>query len=640
MKDSSVKLDSNEKKDSSVKMDSNGKIAGIVRKDTTVKEDSNAKKLHSRNIFYGIQAKIFLFLTLAIGALFLVTFLAVEHIVRTERFNSLTKQNDYYNEKMLSAFEETREELNQLTANFILNEYVQKSLTSQVFTTYDREMMEKSLSYQSKSYLDYYMVIDNKGRQYSKGSVELDMTEFYQSEIFQCLGDDYSKTKLIWAKDTVFGTDEMSFFAVRYIRELNSVHEPGILILKLNDAILDGVRESITDERLVYLVLNANDEICFGQMPYGQEWNEVEESSCQTVWKEVKNRIENIDEQKLKDGILSKRVDENTGFTLLTYAPTEVSLGVIKQIEMVLAAIFGITYAVGLIFTIFYARYFTRPIKYLSETMSGFDENHLEQQIHLSTNTELDQIGNAYNSMVERVGILMTDVQTKERELRKSELQSLMYQIRPHFLYNTLDTIYMLARISKEETIMKMIQSLSRFLRINLSNGNEEIPVEKELEHVGAYLEIQKIRNADLFEYEISCEETIAALPIMKTILQPVAENCIKYGFRDIYDGGKIKISACTVDRDVCLSVANNGAPMDDAAMEQLNSFEKMSMEEMDKVVQNRQGGYGISNVVRRLRMRYSDKVRFYYVMEDGWTVCKIHIALECIREMSEEESK
>ena len=263
--------------------------------------------------------------------------------------------------------------------------------------------------------------------------------------------------------------------------------------------------------------------------------------------------------------------------------------------------------------------------------MSGFDESNLNQTIHLNTNTELDQIGNAYNNMLDRVGMLMSDVQRKERELRKSELQSLMYQIRPHFLYNTLDTIYMLARISKEETIMKMIQSLSRFLRINLSNGNEEIPVKKELEHVGAYLEIQKIRNADLFEYEIVCEEKLQDYAIMKMILQPVAENCIKYGFRNIYDGGKIKISAYMEEDKLCLSIANNGEIIDEQQLVQLNQLQNMNRDEIDKVTQCRQGGYGISNVVRRLRMRYSDKVKFFYVVDNGWTICKIHIDLECI---------
>lgn len=582
--------------------------------------------------FYGIQAKVILFMTIALGLLFAVTFMGVNEIARSERFESLTQQNELYSERMRDAFEEIEEELDQLTANFILNDYVQKSLTSQIFTSYDREMMEKSLSFQNEGYLDYYLVIDNKGNQYSQARIKLDMQEFYESDIYKCLGDDYSKTKLIWTEDEIFGTGEKSFFAVRYIREMNSVHEPGIVILKLNESILENIRKCISDERLAYFIINEPGEVCFGQLPYGKQWDEKDKAAHEMFHNNIMRNFDDYSKQKLRDGLLSTKTDEKNGFTVITYIPAEVSLDAIRQIQIVLAVVFIVAYTVSLFVTAFYVRRITRPIKYLSETMSSFDESNLDQTIRLNTNTELDQIGNAYNSMVVRVGMLMSDVQNKERELRKSELQSLMYQIRPHFLYNTLDTIYMLARISKEETIMKMIQSLSRFLRINLSNGNEEIAVEKELEHVGAYLEIQKIRNADLFEYDIFCEKGLEEYPIMKMILQPVAENCIKYGFKNIYDGGKIKISAHKEDDKLCLSVANNGEVIDEQQIIQLNQYQNMNRDEMDRTVQNRQGGYGISNVVRRLRMRYSDKVKFGYTTEDEWTICKIQIALEDIR--------
>ena len=582
-------------------------------------------------IFYGIQAKVILFITIALGLLFSVTFLGVNEIARSERFDSLTQQNELHNEMMKDAFAEIMEELDNLTAGFILNDYVQKSLTNQIFTFYDKEMMKKSLSFQSEGYWDYYLVIDNKGNFYSQAQIELDMQEFYASDIYKCLGEDYSETKLIWSNDAIFGTGEKSFFAVRYIREMNTIHEPGILILKLDESILEGIRLSISDNRFAYFIIDGDGEVCFGQLRNGVVWNEEDKNSREMFQQSIMPRIDNCSKQRLKYGILNVKKDDNTDFKMITYIPPEVSMGVIKQIQIVLAIVFIAAYTLGLLVTATYVRRITRPIKYLSETMSGFDESNLNQTIHLNTNTELDQIGNAYNNMLDRVGMLMSDVQRKERELRKSELQSLMYQIRPHFLYNTLDTIYMLARISKEETIMKMIQSLSRFLRINLSNGNEEIPVKKELEHVGAYLEIQKIRNADLFEYEIVCEEKLQDYAIMKMILQPVAENCIKYGFRNIYDGGKIKISAYMEEDKLCLSIANNGEIIDEQQLVQLNQLQNMNRDEIDKVTQCRQGGYGISNVVRRLRMRYSDKVKFFYVVDNGWTICKIHIDLECI---------
>ena len=594
------------------------------------------KFLKRHNWWYGIQKKVVLFITVAYVLIFLVTYIGVSGIVRAERASSLTEQNTYYNERMMYVWGEIKKELNQIAADFILNEYVQKSLTNQRFTISDREMMRKSLAFLNKGYLDSYLVIDNKQNVYSQSQISIDLEKFYESDIYQCLGNDYSKTKFIWTKDVIFETGEMSLFAVRYIREMNAVHEPGILLVKLNESVFDSIRRSISDDRFAYFIIDEKEEVCFGQLPGGKNWKDEEEKIRAAFWEKMLFRIEHADTLRLEDGVLSICTDEDTGFVGITYAPKEVTLGMLVQIEKVLILTFAAACLGAILASNFYARKLTRPIKYLSETMSSFEESHINQRITLDTNTELDQIGTAYNGMVERVGQLMTDVKMKERELRKSELQSLMYQIRPHFLYNTLDTIYMLARISKEETIMKMIQELSKFLRINLSNGNEEIPVEKELEHVSAYLEIQKIRNAELFEYEIEKTQEMDGISIMKMILQPVAENCIKYGFCDIYEGGKIKIAGDVDGGVFSIQIANNGKPMEEKSLEYLNRLEKMDMEEMDALIQHRQGGFGISNVVRRLRMRYSDGVRFFYTIEEGWTVCHIQIPLS---ELSGEEA-
>ena len=122
----------------------------------------------------------------------------------------------------------------------------------------------------------------------------------------------------------------------------------------------------------------------------------------------------------------------------------------------------------------------------------------------IETNTELDKIGNSYNEMLHNIENLLSEIKKQEKELRTSELNMLINQIKPHFLYNTLDTIYMLARINGEKTTMKMIQSLSTYLRLSLSKGKDIVTVGDELENVQSYMEILQIRNSGLFIYEMS----------------------------------------------------------------------------------------------------------------------------------------
>lgn len=580
-----------------------------------------------RKYFYGIQKKILLTVTLILSILFVVTYAGINQIVKSNTYESLSGQYAYLNDKILMSFEKIQDDLDQLTSDFILNAYVQKTLTNQPFTASDVEMMKKGLAFLNRSFLDYYVILDNKGNTYSPRNISLDLDTFQNSVICKSLGEEYSKTKLLWTRDVIFGTNEMSFFVVRYIRGMDSPHDPGILILKLNDSILDGIRDSITDERLMYFMLDANEEVCFGQLPGGIKWNPEDERNREILWQEIMSQGEY--NGQLEKGISSIAYHEETQFSIITYAPAQVSNEVVRKIQLMMGIVFVAAYSMAVAGVTVFVRKFTIPIKYVSDTMSSFDESRLESRIDLHTNTELDTIGQAYNSMVKEVRSLMENVKKKEQELWESELQSLIYQIRPHFLYNTLDTIYMLARIQKEETIMKMIESLSCFFRINLSNGRQEISVEKELEHVSAYLEIQKIRNAELFTYEIDMEESVSSLMVMKMILQPVAENCIKYGFQDIYEGGVIRIRAYQEGRYLCFSIENNGKPIEQEQADQLNKLETISMEEMDQVIRRKNGGYGICNVVKRLRGRYHDKIRFYYVRKESGTECIIQIELE-----------
>ena len=168
---------------------------------------------------------------------------------------------------------------------------------------------------------------------------------------------------------------------------------------------------------------------------------------------------------------------------------------------------------------------------------------------------------------------LLAEIKEQEGVLRRTELNMLLAQINPHFLYNTLDTIYMLARINGEETTMKMIQALSKYLRLSLSKGSDIATVEDELENVKSYMEIQQIRNANLFRYEIECKVEEKSTWMLKLILQPLVENAIKHGFCEIYENGLIRIEIAREDSQLKIVVFNNGKPIDREMMEKINAL-------------------------------------------------------------------
>ena len=150
---------------------------------------------------------------------------------------------------------------------------------------------------------------------------------------------------------------------------------------------------------------------------------------------------------------------------------------------IVLLTIYAVIAVLAFVLSLYASQTFTRPIRQISDAMTSFDGNDFTHTIQIDTDTELDKIGHAYNEMLKNIEEFQNEVKNQQKELRISEMNTLISQINPHFLYNTLDTIYMLARINGEEKTMKMIQALSTYLRLTLRKGSEIVTVEDELEN-------------------------------------------------------------------------------------------------------------------------------------------------------------
>ena len=233
--------------------------------------------------------------------------------------------------------------------------------------------------------------------------------------------------------------------------------------------------------------------------------------------------------------------------------------------------------------------------------------------------------------MINNIKELVNMVQEKEKEMRGLEMESLMYQINPHFLYNTLDNVYMLARINKQVQIMDMTDSLSKFLRVTLSNGRDVINVKQELEHACAYMKIQQIRNSDLFSYEVTCGEALYPYIVPKMILQPLIENCIEHGFADMMEGGEIAITIKKEWEKLIFEVSNNGVIMEPDMVERMNRLLQSGEAKWESNSSKSGGGYGVGNVARRLKLKYGELVEMRYAVENDWTVCRIGFAVEVL---------
>ncbi|MDW7661583.1 MAG: sensor histidine kinase [Bacillota bacterium] len=235
----------------------------------------------------------------------------------------------------------------------------------------------------------------------------------------------------------------------------------------------------------------------------------------------------------------------------------------------------------------------TKPIRELEVAMRNLSTEFSKVPEVASDSYEVESLKKRFNEMIIRIQELMEGIKENEKYLRESEIRSLYSQINPHFLYNTLDTIVWMAEFGDSEKVIATTKSLAQFFRISLSQGSESITLGEEIEHIKQYMFIQKQRYGDHLTYDIECPEEYKSIPVPKIILQPIVENAIYHGIKELDGVGFIKISAEKKEHQLVLKVSDNGVGFD-------SSTEKSTLTKL--------GGVGIDNVNKRLKLICGDE--------------------------------
>ena len=239
-------------------------------------------------------------------------------------------------------------------------------------------------------------------------------------------------------------------------------------------------------------------------------------------------------------------------------------------------------------------RRITSPIIALTDKAKQFGKRDFSQAKPIETNiTELEILDQSFNEMTGHISSLMKKQIENERSLYQAELELLQAQINPHFLYNTLDSIVILAESNREEDVVDMITSLSTFFRNSLSEGEDVHSIRAEFAQAESYLEIQQIRYSDILSYSIEVAVDVQECLIPKLILQPLIENALYHGIKNRRGRGQITITGGREGNRILLRVHDNGAGMDQEHLEMLQNG----------IYQEKRGSFGLWNVHQRIRL-------------------------------------
>lgn len=294
---------------------------------------------------------------------------------------------------------------------------------------------------------------------------------------------------------------------------------------------------------------------------------------------------------------------ENTGWKLVLRVPEQ---DVMKNATLlwknyVVIAVISVICLCILITIV--TKHILTPLFTLTGKIVEMKNKNLQVEFDVDGCREIDILNRELHRMNDYSIDLMEKIK-QERDLkRKAELTMLQEQIKPHFLYNSLYSIQQLCEIGENKQAAKMIGALSSFYRLGISGGNDIITIAEELKHADNYLQIQKMRYSDRFDYIIDCDSVIYSYQIPKLVLQPLVENAIYHGIKQSLKKGFISINGGMDGEDIILEVHDDGVGMEQEQLKKLRDIlsnqektDRIGLKNVNYRIKNCYGeGYGIS---------------------------------------------
>lgn len=374
----------------------------------------------------------------------------------------------------------------------------------------------------------------------------------------------------------------------RVINDIDSQRRVGFLLVNISTNMLE--HELMQQESSEICVLTDDGNYLVGSEELAKLYSESFATTEKTYMRTKYNNAPSVvSGMKIKDLPLVVMCATSTKSSRV---PIEVTVGLLI---ILLAFIVSMSIA-----AVFITKDITRPVSHLFEAMETTKQTGYLEKINVQMpDNELGQLADSYNNMIEKLKKSIEKQIAQEKSVQKAEMRVLHEQIKPHFLYNSLESISYMAVEAKADRVHSALETLGSFYRNFLSKGDREIPLKTEVTIVKDYLSLQKLRYGDIINDEYDIDPSSLELKIPKLILQPLVENSIYHGIRLTGEPGTIRITSKIIDGALHLSVYDTGVGMSKEMIEKVMEINDKEDPDSDNPLLL---SFGLRGTIERIR--------------------------------------
>ena len=464
---------------------------------------------------------------------------------------------------------------------------------------------------QFSEFIDMIWLTDQQGQRLIIGdsaSIFTDSGEEYE-EKYEWLRKPYGKPELIIEK----GENVNSLMLIRSFNSLERFASLGLIGVQINHSKLDAlISNSMDFETEQIAILNLNNEIIYrgGTQELAIDVVEAAEKINPSGRELIKK--ENIDG---KDYYLLGIVNPKKGWKIFRYSPIarNKDVSALFRFNILMVLMTGLLIFCG---ASAISSMLTHPIQHLLYYMKNVESGQMEKIRENTFLQEFRSLFHGYNRLVDEIKRLIQETIERQKRIRIVEMNEIQEQMKPHFLYNALDSVEALAMLGDTENACRLIETLGDFYKKCVSGGREYISIDNELRMVNDYMEILKIRFGDSFQFDMQMEDSCRAYEIPKLTIQPLVENSFQHGLRPKKTSGFIRVCVTLEDGKVHILVQDNGngVPEDvvNELLEHKDCGEKKSL--------------GLRGTIQRLNLIYEDAFSFEIRNQE---LSEIHLYLD-----------